>query len=207
MTDINVNEWIYYYFSKNEQALPTLIEHFRPMAISISKKKLCVSYFEYYTMDDYFAMVDTVLVECLESYRYDFNLSFVRLYYRAINNRIIDMLRKFYRYYYETYFCGLNFDSRIDEDDDFLIDKVYNSSHIPMDQFVLETIHVEYILDLALNELSEIEYSILEYRYAGYSSQEISVKLNVSKQLVHYYLKKIRNWINHIDKDKNIMIN
>lgn len=91
----NINELIYLYHLKDEEALRLLIRHFRPMVTKI---------IQYHTLSqnvqdraDFYANADISLVLCLDRYRQEVHPNFSTYYYTVIHNSTVDMLRSLRR--------------------------------------------------------------------------------------------------------------
>ncbi len=194
----NINEWIYYYHNKDEEALPTLIEYFHPMVISLYN--LMASSNEYVNIekDEFDSIAHVTLVTCLENYRYFSSSPFYIYYYVCLKRKFIDALRLTMHGSFPSYVACISLDAKVYKDDTdnrlYYRDIVYNPYTIQEEAFVLGKCQKDYLLNCAQNEMSEMDYEILKLRHEGYTVQFIAEKFGVSKQVVYYRIKKIRNW-------------
>ena len=92
---VNINEWIYYYFIKDEDSLPFLIEYYRPAVTKLFYEKFSYTFKNYYTIDEYYSISDCTLIDCLSNYRFDYHNSFTKFYLHVLQNRMIDLFRTF----------------------------------------------------------------------------------------------------------------
>ncbi|WP_276926635.1 RNA polymerase sigma factor [Faecalibaculum rodentium] len=88
----NINELIYLYHLRDPEALALLIEAYHPLTASL--QSLTPPDME---PEDYRQVADSVLVECLNSWRQDLNLSFSTYYKSVLVNRIRTLGRKWAR--------------------------------------------------------------------------------------------------------------
>lgn len=93
----NINELIYRYFQKDEEALAELIAMLRPGVMNVYQKKMEYKKTEPVYREEFLSMADLLLVDCLEKYRYDHKVSFLTFYLRALHNRLIDAGRTAFR--------------------------------------------------------------------------------------------------------------
>lgn len=189
----NINEWIYYYFIKDEEALPTLMEHFSVMVNNLYKAMVPNELMIAQEYGDYESIAYTTLIDCLHRYRFDSPSNFYTYYYMCLKRNFIDSFRVLKRLFPSDIFT-ISFDMKIREDNNMYYHDLYSNNGITSDQYVIEKCETEYWLNRANKELRPMDYEILKMKHDGYTVRDICLKYGVSKQFVYYRLKKIRNW-------------
>lgn len=191
----NVNEWIYYYHIKDEEALPTLIEHFKPMVQSMIKSMYASNEFMKSMQEEYESLANETLVNCLESYRFNSSSPFYMYYYMCLKRNYIDELRYNQHASFPANISTISLDMHIKENSNmYYLDVISDPFTLQEDKFVLSKCQRDHLLTCAKKEMSQMDYSILKLRHEGYSVTDIAQIYGVSKQFVYYRLKKIRNW-------------
>lgn len=198
---INLNEWIYYYFIKDEEALPVIIEFFRPVVKSVIQNKFSSQFALYCTQEDYFQMFDQLLVQSLESYRLDSKMGFCNYYCSVVRNRCVDIIRMISRTSSYNLAYTVSLDMAINETHHTTYGEIISDSDdCSLHDYVVGSITCEQIFEKAQNELKPLDYEILKAKWQGDNCQEIAKQVHLSRQGVQYRIKKIRKWLLKIDK-------
>lgn len=193
MERININEWLYYYFCKREDALPVLINYFRPMIVQLMKDKYESFNRDDYTLDDNLSKADTLLVECIEKYHYGYNTSFITYYRQCFINVIYSTLRSKYREQ-KLYKYDMVYGLKLGEESITYIADSYPSK-LGVHDYVLKKIDMEQKFDKLVVGLNDLELKILNLKRLGYNSVQISKMLGLKPKQVQYRINKMKKSI------------
>lgn len=193
MEKFNVNEWIYYFFNKDEDALKELIAYYRPLVVGILDKKVVNFRDDPIRYYDCLSRADTLLVECMYRFHLGVEGSFTTFYRQCFINETINIIKMNVREYrHQIRFVSL--ESQINEN----IHR-YNSDVIPDNRCdvhdeVITKLMVEKAMQSAHGDLSEIDLEIMYLRRKGFSNKEIGRILNKSKSYVTYHINKMKKY-------------
>ena len=200
----NVNEWIYYFFIKDEEAFDVLSQHYKPMMLSVCRQVCGNEYLEWQTIEDFFQLGDMILLECLLKYRFDLTTDFSLFFYVNLRNRAVDEGRYMIHSTFSPYFSAISLDQKIREDNNmYYRDIVENINGINEENFILTKSEVEYYMSIAKKKLKSVDYGILSMYIQGYSMKDICTKYGISRQGTYYHLKKAQSYLLSLTKSKH----
>lgn len=199
---VNINEWIYYYFIKDEDSLPFLIEYYRPAVTKLFYEKFSYTFKNYYTIDEYYSISDCTLIDCLSNYRFDYHNSFTKFYLHVLQNRMIDLFRTFSKKTFPYANLTVSLDSKIKEDSDEEYGNIISNPYACLvHDYVMGKIQKENIFEKAKKELNELDYTIFILKQQNVRVSQIAQNLSLSQAAIRYHIKKIKIWLNQIDKE------
>ena len=197
--NINIYEYIYYYFLMDEEVLPLLISYFRPIVYNMIKSMGLMDTPNGGNVE-LLSVADVTLINCIQSYREDQGVHFYTYYKRSIKNQYYSHYRKLYR----MPVVSMSLDAKIHET------ARYEYSDICQDDTSID-LHNHVLLCLELSELEQeiqkqlkpIDCEIYNLLKQGYSYRDIADTLDIRYAKVKYHIKKIRNLLVLIDKTFN----
>lgn len=192
MSEGNINEFIYLYFLKDEEAIQLIIDYYRPLVMKLIRSKQAFSSKNDGWLEDRLALADTVLLECLHSYRIDQKASFTTFYKQVLSNRLIDEGKYDVRHQIKYHYDILPLDQHIKEDEAIrYIDAIPDPK--TRNNYSLE---LNEILDAIENKdlFTEVEATALKLRMEGYTQGDIAKKIGKSSKAVRQIFDKFRKW-------------
>lgn len=192
MNEANINEFIYLYFLKDEEAIQLIIDYYRPIVLKMIRSKQAFSSKNDGWMEDRLALADTVLLECLNSYRIDQKASFTTFYKQVLGNRLIDEGKYDVRHQIKYHYDILPLDQHVKEGETIrYIDAVPDPK--TQNNYSLE---LNAILEAIENEdlFTEVEAKVLKMRMEGYTQSDIAQEIGKSTKVVRQVFDKFRKW-------------
>lgn len=184
----NLNEWIYLYHMKDEQALLALINYFRPMVYSIFSDHYAFLSGDEHLRSDAYNQADSLLVDCLDSYNENRSPSFVTFYRRCLYYRSINIMRSICHYYYDVDCQHLPIDQKIKEDSMSSWHQLLADPNQNVDQRVMNDL----IFDTILSMLKIKDRKVLILRQCGFSAADIASILSISENRVYTSWARIK---------------
>lgn len=187
--EVNVNELIYLYHTRDDSALESLIALFRPLVRKVYNElpRLHTGI----EVQDFFSQADLTLITCLERYRADLNYAFSTYYINSVQRLGLDLLRYVTRGSRKSHDHALSLDYEYIEGAgsfvSLLEDVRSNTSEQAMAMLVMENLE-----NVAREMYGEEGRRILELRQQAYTRTEIARNLNTTVGRVSYILKRIR---------------
>lgn len=194
MEELNINEWIYYFFCKNEEALHMMIEYYRPMVVSILVEKAYnIQSSQYYFLEALNRM-DFVLVDCLYRYQYTSKGTFTAFFRRCVLNEAKNINKKLVRemgYEYNSF----SLQDKINEEYRYCNSEFYTFEDSTLHDEVLLKLEVEYLLKDILNELNVKDHKVIYLKRQGLTTDEIAKILNVRQKTVRNRILRIKKYL------------
>lgn len=179
---MNVNEQIYLYFCKDEDALVRLIEHYRPMVKGILRHRSLAAR---EAQKDLLVQADKLLVDSLHNYRPDASTHFTTYYRTVIHHHTADHLRHELKNRMQYHFDVVPLDEMAREG------RVTLQEAIPdQRQAVHELAVARATLHSIYAQCDREEQKVLDLRMKGCSYQEIGDAMGIGQRRVRYLLKR-----------------
>ncbi len=197
--ETNIYEWIYLIRQNDHEALSNLIQYFRPAITQIWADFFNRPHNVFLVeKEDFFVDADEILLNCISFYRHDFNRSFKAYYKQCVKNKGIDYSRVKSMQRFDGIYAQVSLDSHIRDNERFYyVDLIKDDFDV--NEFVLNNLYKEMIMEKARLSFNEKAYEIIELRLSGYRYAEISRILSVEKNKIYYVWKKFKNWLIEID--------
>lgn len=175
----NDYELLYLISEHSTRALEIMYEKYQPL-IKARIKDFNISYSNY---EDFYQEGLIVLHMCINRFNDVYNKTFTKYFDLCLQRKIMDLLRKDKRYYYDTVILD-NVDFVYEEN------KCYGEDFVDYDKY--------------LKKLSEFEKNVFKYKYIEqYKINDIAKILNVNVKKVYNALSKIKIKLNeHNNKIK-----
>lgn len=191
---MNINEYIYLFFQKDEEAIQLLIDYFRPMLGAICTAKGIRDNTNIVSRADIFSEADALLIKCLYQYRPDMAMGFNTYYRHSVSNLITDLFRYWSRHAIDYMNDTISLDSRISEAHDHYLGDFTEVLDYDVHHEVMIKLEWERCLSKASTLLSPIERTILDKKIAGWSSAEIAESYGVTMKKVQYTMRKVKKF-------------
>ena len=115
-----------------------------------------------------------------------------------VKNKGIDYSRVKSMQRFDGIYAQVSLDSHIRDNERFYyVDLIKDDFDV--NEFVLNNLYKEMIMEKARLSFNEKAYEIIELRLSGYRYAEISRILSVEKNKIYYVWKKFKNWLIEID--------
>ncbi|MDO4465765.1 MAG: hypothetical protein Q4C49_02015 [Bacillota bacterium] len=187
---MNVNEFIYLYFLKDEDAFLNLYQYYYPLIVSTISRTMADMY---HMKDEMLEIAQQVLYECLEKCRVDRHWYFSSFYKRCLQNRLLD----FYKYEiirdYSLKYETIPLDSKVKEDSNTYRYELIPDSHVLHEHIMLK-LETERLDSLARYEFSYLELHVLSLKRLGMKNSEIAKELKIEATKVRSILAKLKKW-------------
>lgn len=190
----NINEYIYLYFLNDEEALPLMIDYYRPMVRAIISTRLQARKVDSLAYREYLSCADTLLIECLHRYHFDAHKDFTSLYRRAFRNRSLDLKEKNDRKDFNYYSTPISLDQKICEDESVYVRDTIPAKKMDVVKIAYSRVELNQIEEALKTNFSDEEAHIYHLKKEGYTNREISEMLQISVSKVRYVLMKIKKW-------------
>lgn len=192
MVEINEYELVYMAKKHDEEAISLLIEMLRPFSLkTFSKLKNNWSGFEF---DDAMQYAALGVLSAVDSYRDDMETSFHSFAMVCISRSMMNYYRKIKRMSQDGYFSYYSIDRFVEDDEsltygDALLKDYKADPHIK--------VHCKSVLERVYGSLDDksIDKKVMMLKMKGYSYQEISQEIKVSKKDVDNSIQRIRKKI------------
>lgn len=194
MDDFNVNEWIYYFFIKDEDALKELIAYYRPLVISILDKKVLNFRDDPNRFYDCLSRADTQLVECIYRYHLGFRGSFTAFYRQCFMNETINIIKKNVREY-RLQFNSISFEEKVSEELFRYNSEVIADQSCDVHEQVMIKLLFEELIQEIMVSFEEDDLKILYLKRKGFTNKEIGTILGKNKRIVDYRIHKIKKYL------------
>lgn len=191
---MNINEYIYLFFQKDEEALPILIEYFRPMLSAICSSRGIHDHSNIVSRSDIFSEADALLIKCLYQYRPDMTMGFSSYYRHSVRNLITDLYRYWSRHAIDYMNDTISLDSRISDQHNHYLGDFTEASDYDVHHEVMVKLEWERCISKASCLLSPVENEILARKIEGWTSAEISQALGITMKKVQYTLRKVKKF-------------
>lgn len=181
--EITDNELLRLYKSdKNNSALSVLFERYKPLIIS----RINSFGFSSTEFDDAFQECMIVLFTAIN--RYNQNLASFNTYATVCINRALISIRRQNKNGGEVLYNDFS-----NQDNEFSCSEIENPQYIIESNF-----NYNQLIDIVKSTLSELEFSVLRYLFAGHKYSEIAKELSISIKSVDNAVQRIRNKFNNI---------
>ncbi len=190
----NINEYIYYFFMKDEEALQELIRLLRPMSVALIKERFSSYQMDHSLFQEYLIESDQLLIDCLYRCRVDLYGSFRSFYRRALKNRLIDLGRFRSTHTLEIHYEIVQLDKMVREDIQHYVADIIEDPLSKTHQDVMIAIEKQYIQNEMKRHFSGLENKVIQLRSMGYTVREISDLLHISIRKVRYIILKVKKW-------------
>lgn len=201
---VNVNELIYLYFLKDEEALPLLIEYYRPMVLSLIRKNPSWYKAGRQAANDYIAEMDELMINCLERYRFSEDITFTTFYRQAIKNKLTDLHRFHSRRDLGRMYEIHSLDEQLNEDTVTTYEEVTASPNEELHEKTMAKERLDYLLGKLKASLDKEDYDILMLKLADHTNKEIAEIKNVSVKKVSKSLRLSRLKALEIDSKESL---
>lgn len=191
----NLFEYLYVFFNSDEDVMGYIIHIFRPMTIKLIHSSVYKDLSCDFLRNEYIAIADLVLYECILQCRTDQYCTFPAFYRLALKNRLYD--RIMYESRRKLVLDVLSLDTYTDN-----MPYVFEYQSQSCELSVHETVMTKLVCDAYLSKikdlLTEEEFRIFLLRNDGYSIKEIAEILETTVARVKYLVKKIKKCISLI---------
>ncbi|MEY8544006.1 sigma-70 family RNA polymerase sigma factor [Dubosiella newyorkensis] len=192
MEQENIYELIYLYFLKDDEAIARLIEYYRPLVYRLLKEKRSFSRTQDGWFEDRLALADTVLLDCLESYRPYQNIPFTVYYKSALQNKLIDEGKYEQRHSLNYHFDVVSLDRKVKEDG---VTQYVDLIADPQAEHAKNTLIKDWIDSLQEQKLFSAEdLEVIKLKAEGYKQSEISRMTGKSRKYIRKVLDQFKNW-------------
>lgn len=192
---MNINELIYLYFCKDEEALQLLIKVFRPLVYNLIKKQYSYKIGIYDIKDDFIQIADQQLVLCLETYHPNSDISFAAYYKYCLINRFANTNKKLKTDSLGNHSSTLSLDAKIKEDESNYYLELLEDQRENVHQKTLNKLEFNRLMALSSKMFSKEEQKILYYVMDDESMAEIARKMDLTPRQVRYRFAKMKEKI------------
>lgn len=187
---MNINEYIYLYFIKDEEAYMALYNHFYPLIVSMMSRTMADMY---HMKEEMLEISYQVLYECLEKCRVDRYWYFTSYFKKCLFNRWMDFYNFEMRHDVSLKNETLSLDTKIKEHSNTYHYDLITDGHIVHNQVMMK-LERERLDALAQREFSYLELHILSLKRMGMKNTEIANLLHLEPAKVRSILAKMKKW-------------
>lgn len=192
---MNINELIYLYFCKDEEALELLIKVFRPLVYSLIKKQYQYKIGINDSKDDFIQIADQQLVLCLDSYHPNSDISFAAYYKFCLINRFANTNKKLKTDSLGNHPNTLSLDAKIKEDESNYYLELLEDQRENVHQKTLNKLEYKRLMALSGKMFSKEEQTILAYVMDDVNMTEIARRMDLTPRQVRYRFAKMKKKI------------
>ena len=189
--DINDNELLYM-INDSDDYIELMLTKYKPIITKICKKYLKVGKNVGLELDDLMQIANISLINSVKYYKENMNTSFFTYITRCIENNLTTEIRKELTNKKKALNCSLSLNEILPGTDITLLDIIKDEQVIdPSDYLITEEKEIEYIK--FINSLPFEIAVVFEMKNNGFTVNEISKFLDISKQKVNKFIQYAKN--------------
>ena len=196
----NIYEWIYLSRQNDYEALNYLIQYFRPATTRIWADYFIYGKFStFIEKEDFFIDADEILVNCIFTYRPDYNRSFQAYYKASVKNKGNDYRRARSFLKYEGVYNQISLDSHLRDFEELYYENIIKVEEYDLNEIVLNKLYLEMVMERAKQIFDHRTINIVDLKLEGYRNADVCRILHLEKSTVYSAWKKFKKWVVNID--------